>query len=107
LKRTGIERDLLARLRERAPGKSDRELVEGSRGGDLGFKAIHRVQRRTADAGWTRGEKAKRCASDASAAAAQPGRLRLEASRSRPQRSLSALVGNLQAAPAALLEAVH
>lgn len=46
-----IDSDLLARLRERSPGKSDRELLEDLAAVTLGFEAIHRVQRRTADAG--------------------------------------------------------
>jgi hypothetical protein len=46
-----IDSDLLARLRERSPGKSDRELLEDLAAVTLGFEAIRRVQRRTADAG--------------------------------------------------------
>lgn len=46
-----IDSDLLARLRERSPGKSDRELLEDLAAVTLGFETIHRVQRRTADAG--------------------------------------------------------
>ena len=46
-----IDNDLLARLRERSPGKSDRELLEDLAVVTLGFETIHRVQRRTAEAG--------------------------------------------------------
>jgi hypothetical protein len=46
-----IDSDLLARLRKRSPGKSDRELLENLAAVTLGFETIHRVQRRTADAG--------------------------------------------------------
>lgn len=46
-----IDSDLLARLRERSPGKSDRELLEDLAEVTLGFETIHRVQRRTAEAG--------------------------------------------------------
>ncbi len=46
-----IDSDLWARLRERSPGKSDRELLEDLAAVTLGFETIHRVQRRTADAG--------------------------------------------------------
>lgn len=46
-----IDSDLLARLRERSPGKSDRELLEDLAVVTLGFETIHRVQRRTAEAG--------------------------------------------------------
>jgi hypothetical protein len=46
-----IDSELLARLRERSPGKSDRELVEDLAALTLGFDAIHGVQRRTAEAG--------------------------------------------------------
>ncbi|MHB1467681.1 MAG: hypothetical protein ACYCU0_08345 [Solirubrobacteraceae bacterium] len=46
-----IDSDVLARLRARTPGKSDRELLEDLAAVTLGFEAIHRVQRRTADAG--------------------------------------------------------
>ena len=45
-----IDSDLLARLRERSPGK-DRELLEELAAVTLGFETIHRVQRRTAEAG--------------------------------------------------------
>jgi hypothetical protein len=44
-----IDNGLLARLRERAPGVSDRKLVEDLAAVTLGFEAIHRAQRRTAD----------------------------------------------------------
>jgi hypothetical protein len=46
-----IDSDLLVRLRERSPGKSDRELLEDLAAVTLGFETIHHVQRRTADAG--------------------------------------------------------
>jgi hypothetical protein len=46
-----IDNDLLARLRERSPGKNDRELLEDLAMVTLGFETIHRVQRRTAEAG--------------------------------------------------------
>jgi hypothetical protein len=46
-----IDSGLLARLRERSPGRSDRELLEDLAAVALGFETIHRVQRRTADAG--------------------------------------------------------
>jgi hypothetical protein len=46
-----IDSDLLARLRERSPGKSDRELLEELATVTLGFEAIQRVRQRTADAG--------------------------------------------------------
>jgi hypothetical protein len=46
-----IDSDLLKRLHERVPGKSDRELLEDLAAATLGFDAIHRVQRRTADSG--------------------------------------------------------
>lgn len=46
-----IDSDLLARLRERSPGKNDRELLEDLAAVTLGFETIHRVQRRTVDAG--------------------------------------------------------
>lgn len=42
---------LLAKLRERSPGKSDRSLLEEIAAVTLGFETIHRVQRRTAEAG--------------------------------------------------------
>ena len=45
-----IDSDLLARLRERSPGRSDRELLEDLAAVTLGFETIHRVQPRTADA---------------------------------------------------------
>jgi hypothetical protein len=46
-----IDSDLLARLRERSPGKSDRELLEELATVTLGFETIQRVRQRTADAG--------------------------------------------------------
>lgn len=46
-----IDSDLLVRLRERSPGKSDRELLEDLAGVTLGFETIHRVRQRTAEAG--------------------------------------------------------
>jgi hypothetical protein len=46
-----IDSDLLGRLRERSPGRSDRELLEDLAAVTLGFETIHRVQLRTADAG--------------------------------------------------------
>jgi hypothetical protein len=46
-----IDSDLLNRLRERSPGRSDRELLEDLAAVTLGFETVHRVQRRTADAG--------------------------------------------------------
>jgi hypothetical protein len=46
-----IDSDLLARLRERSPGKSDRELLEELATVTLGFETIQRVRRRGADAG--------------------------------------------------------
>lgn len=46
-----IDSDLLARLRERSPGKSDRELLEDLATVTLGFETIQRVRQRTADAG--------------------------------------------------------
>lgn len=46
-----IDNDLLARLRERSPGKSARELLEDLAVVKLGFETIRRVQRRTAGAG--------------------------------------------------------
>jgi len=46
-----IDSDLLTRLRERSPGKSDRELLEELAAETLGFETIRRVQRRTAEAG--------------------------------------------------------
>jgi len=51
-----IDSDLLARLRKRSPGKSDRELLEDLAAVTLGFETIRRVQRRTADAGVDQGE---------------------------------------------------
>jgi hypothetical protein len=46
-----IDSDLLARLRERSPGRSDRELLEELATVTLGFETIQRVRQRTADAG--------------------------------------------------------
>jgi hypothetical protein len=46
-----IDADLLARLRERSPGRSDRELLEDLATVTLGFETIQRVRQRTADAG--------------------------------------------------------
>jgi hypothetical protein len=46
-----IDSDLLVRLRERSPGKSDRELLEELATVTLGFETIQRVRQRTADAG--------------------------------------------------------
>lgn len=51
-----IDSGLLARLRERSPDKSDRELLEDLAAVTLGFETIHRVQRRTADTGVDQGE---------------------------------------------------
>ncbi len=51
-----IDSDLPVRLRERSPGKSDRELLEDLAAVTLGFETIHRVQRRTADAGIDQGK---------------------------------------------------
>jgi chromosome condensin MukBEF MukE localization factor len=45
-----IDSDLLARLRERSPGKSDRELLEELATVTLGFETIQRVRQRTAEA---------------------------------------------------------
>lgn len=46
-----IDSELLVRLRKRAPGKSDRELLEDLATVTLGFETIQRVRQRTADAG--------------------------------------------------------
>ena len=46
-----IDSDVLARLRERSPGRSDRELLEDLATVTLGFEAIQRVRQRTAEAG--------------------------------------------------------
>jgi hypothetical protein len=46
-----IDSDLLARLRERSPGKRDRELLEELATVTLGFETIQHVRQRTADAG--------------------------------------------------------
>lgn len=45
-----IDTALLERLRERSPGKSDRELLEDIATITLGFETIARVQQRNADA---------------------------------------------------------
>jgi hypothetical protein len=45
-----IDTALLERLRKRAPGKSDRELLEDIATITLGFETIARVQQRNADA---------------------------------------------------------
>lgn len=45
-----IDTALLERLRERVPGKSDRELLEDIATITLGFETIARVQQRNADA---------------------------------------------------------
>lgn len=44
-----IDTALLERLRERAPGKSDRELLEDIATITLGFETIGRVQQRNID----------------------------------------------------------
>jgi hypothetical protein len=46
-----IDSELLTRLRERSPGKSDRELLERVARIQLGFETIRRVQERNAAAG--------------------------------------------------------
>lgn len=46
-----IDSDLLARLRKRSPGRTDRDLLEDLATVTLGFETIRRVQRRTAEAG--------------------------------------------------------
>jgi hypothetical protein len=46
-----INSDLLARLRERSPGRSDRELLEDLATVTLGFETIQRVRQRTDEAG--------------------------------------------------------
>jgi hypothetical protein len=46
-----IDSDLLVRLRERSPGRSDRELLEALATVTLGFETIQRVRQRTAEAG--------------------------------------------------------
>ena len=46
-----IDSELLARLRERSPGKSDRELLERVARIKLGFETILRVQARNGAAG--------------------------------------------------------
>ncbi|HTU79662.1 MAG TPA: hypothetical protein VMF09_12965 [Solirubrobacteraceae bacterium] len=46
-----IDNELLVRLRERAPGKSDRELLEDLATVTLGFETIQRARQRTGDAG--------------------------------------------------------
>jgi hypothetical protein len=45
-----IDTDLLERLRQRSPGKNDRELLEDLATITLGFETIARVQQRNADA---------------------------------------------------------
>lgn len=44
-----IDTALLGRLRERSPGKSDRELVESAAGIALGREAIRQIRERFAD----------------------------------------------------------
>lgn len=46
-----FDSELLARMRERAPGKNDRELLERAARMQLGFETIRRVQERNAAAG--------------------------------------------------------
>jgi hypothetical protein len=46
-----IDSELLTRLRERSPGKSDRELLERVARIQLGFETIRRVQERNGAAG--------------------------------------------------------
>lgn len=46
-----IDSELLVRLRERWPGKSDRETLERVARIQLGFETIRRVQQRNAAAG--------------------------------------------------------
>lgn len=46
-----IDNELLERLRQRAPGKSDRETLERVARIQLGFETIRRVQERNAAAG--------------------------------------------------------
>ncbi len=46
-----IDNELLERLRERAPGRSDRETLERVARIQLGFETIRRVQERNAAAG--------------------------------------------------------
>jgi hypothetical protein len=46
-----IDNELLGRLRKRAPGKSDRELLERVARIQLGFETVRRVQERNAAAG--------------------------------------------------------
>jgi len=46
-----IDSDLLSRLRERSPGKSDRETLERVARIQLGFETIRRVQERSTAAG--------------------------------------------------------
>lgn len=41
-----IDSDLLARLRQRHPGKDDRTLIEDLARVDLGFEAMRRAQQR-------------------------------------------------------------
>jgi hypothetical protein len=46
-----IDNELLSRLRERSPGKSDREALERAARIQLGFETIRRAQERSAAAG--------------------------------------------------------
>ncbi len=46
-----FDSELLTRMRERAPGKNDRELLERAARIQLGFETIRRVQERNAVAG--------------------------------------------------------
>jgi hypothetical protein len=46
-----IDSELLSRLRERSPGKSDREALERAARIQLGFETIRRAQERSAAAG--------------------------------------------------------
>jgi hypothetical protein len=46
-----FDSELLTRMRERAPGKNDRELLERAARIQLGFETIRRVQGRNAVAG--------------------------------------------------------
>jgi hypothetical protein len=46
-----IDNELLSRLRERSPGKSDREALERAARIQLGFETIQRAQERSAAAG--------------------------------------------------------
>jgi hypothetical protein len=51
-----IDNELLSRLRERSPGKNDREALERAARIQLGFETIPRAQERSAAAGvrWIR-----------------------------------------------------